>query len=93
MSVTTKIILYHHNRVVIFIRPGSVPPSTLIATPSGDGHDYETQDNWDESPPHEYYSHYTSDDKVGSSDDDDDEEEDPDYEPVRYSIVHDFVLY
>lgn len=65
-------------------RPGAVPPSTLIAAPS-DGHDYETQENWEnESPPHECYSHYTSDDKVGSSDDDDEEDEDPDYEPVRY---------
>ena len=67
--------------------PGAVPPSTLIATPSGDGHDYETQESWDESPPHEYYSHYTSDDKVGSSDEDDEDEDDPHYEPVR-TLLH-----
>ena len=67
--------------------PGTVPPSTLIASPSNDGHDYETQDDWGESPPHEYYSNYPSEhDKIGSSeddDDDDDDEDDPHYEPVR----------
>lgn len=67
---------------------GSVPPSTLIVSPSGDGHDYETQENWDESPPHECYSHYPSGDTVGSSEDDDDdeEEEDPHYEPVSNEL-------
>ena len=60
--------------------PGTVPPSTLI-TPS-DGHDYETQDDWDESPPNEYYSG----DKTGSSEEEDEEEEeDPHYEPVSNS--------
>lgn len=65
-------------------------PSTLVATPAAtasDAHDYETQDDWDESPSHEYYSG----DKVGSSEEDDDEEEDPHYEPVSLScqILHD----
>ena len=62
--------------------PGTVPPSTLIAPPSGD---YETQDNWDSSPPNECYAHYPSGDKVESSDDEEDDEEDdedPHYEPV-----------
>ena len=63
--------------------PGTVPPSTLIASPA-DGHDYETQESWDESPPDNSYPHYQSGDPVGSSEDDDDEEEeDPLYEPVR----------
>lgn len=70
------------------ISSGAVPPSTLVVPPS-DGHDYETQDDWDESPPspppHEFYSHYPSDDKVGSSEDDDEEEDDPHYEPVSFT--------
>lgn len=65
--------------------PGTVPPSTLLVSPSGDGHDYETQESWDESPPHECYSHYPTGDAVGSSEDDDDDEDedDPHYEPVK----------
>jgi hypothetical protein len=54
----------------------------------GDGHDYEIQENWNESPSNECYSHYQSNDPVGSSEDDDeDEDEDPLYEPVRLIIL------
>lgn len=61
----------------------------VVSPPSGDGHDYETQEGWDESPPHECYSHYPSGDTVGSSedDDDDDDEDDPHYEPVNVNQV------
>lgn len=57
----------------------------MIVSPAGD---YETQENWDESPPNDCYSG----DPVGSSEDDDDgEEEDPHYEPVK--LKRSFVVF
>lgn len=53
-----------------------------MLTSPGDGHDYETQDDWDESPPNEYYPGYPPGDKEGSSEDDEEEDDEPHYEAV-----------
>lgn len=74
---------------IIFLNhsPGTVPPSTLLDSPSDDGHDYETQGDWDddddETPPREFYSGYPS---VGSSDDEEEEEEEAQYEQVNIKL-------
>lgn len=68
---------------------GDANPSSLLAVASAvsDGHDYETQEDWDdesETQPSQLYPYtYPSGSKGGSSDEDEDEDEDePHYEQV-----------